>query len=59
LCYDGCPPTETVVLPVGFRLQTVRGGRYVVTRGVVRGNGHDAFPSAVRQMASTSGEVDY
>jgi AraC family transcriptional regulator len=58
LRYDVCLAlTEPVALPVGFRLETVRGGRYAVhaLRGPYSGI-HDAFRRLFGKWLPTSGE---
>jgi len=58
LRYDVCLGlTEPVALPVGFRLETVRGGRYAVhaLRGPYSGI-HDAFRRLFGKWLPTSGE---
>ena len=58
LRYDACLAlTEPVALPVGFRLETVRGGRYAVhaLRGPYNGI-HDAFRRLFGKWLPISGE---
>jgi len=58
LRYDACLAlTEPVTLPVGFRLETVRGGRYAVhaLRGPYNGI-HDAFRRLFGKWLPISGE---